>query len=365
MIKFLKKLFRYKLVSIYMIVSQIVIFTAIFGALRIYNKAYAKENDRINAIAKNRIEMSVNSFSRRDLLSTAGKGVEYGNIVADGKLTVQLKDTNNRCEMILAINEDLPYPLVEGHIPGTVPEDSGKNVVAIGRDKCDYIYEKSGGKFILINQEEYEVVGIIGGKYSDYWDYRIVLNINCISDGLKKSICSKDEYTILLSSNLENLTDSYQKVYENIMNTDNMCVITANKLNSKGESTVSNTLQRENFKINAMVYIFCLINSVIISMFWIIQRRKELAIRKTFGMSTVRIIAGMAKDMLILMLIAFILFIIGYGILQIMAFKNTGMIEKWDWTSVFGVGVMSLVTLLVSLIYPAIDVYRNSKTIIK
>ena len=53
--KIFNKIFRYRLVSIYFILSQLVILTAIFGVLNTINKAYAKENDivvfrsRVNA----------------------------------------------------------------------------------------------------------------------------------------------------------------------------------------------------------------------------------------------------------------------------------------------------------------------------
>ena len=53
--KIFNKIFRYRLVSIYFILSQLVILTAIFGVLNTINKAYAKENDRLKALAKNRI----------------------------------------------------------------------------------------------------------------------------------------------------------------------------------------------------------------------------------------------------------------------------------------------------------------------
>ena len=42
--KIFNKIFRYRLVSIYFILSQLVILTAIFGVLNTINKAYAKEN---------------------------------------------------------------------------------------------------------------------------------------------------------------------------------------------------------------------------------------------------------------------------------------------------------------------------------
>ena len=44
--KIFNKIFRYRLVSIYFILSQLVILTAIFGVLNTINKAYAKEKEK-------------------------------------------------------------------------------------------------------------------------------------------------------------------------------------------------------------------------------------------------------------------------------------------------------------------------------
>lgn len=39
----LRSVFRYRLISAFFIISQLVMFYAVFGVLSIYNKAYAKE----------------------------------------------------------------------------------------------------------------------------------------------------------------------------------------------------------------------------------------------------------------------------------------------------------------------------------
>ena len=41
------------------IISQLVMFYAVFSVLSIYNKAYAKETDRLQSIYKNRIQLDV------------------------------------------------------------------------------------------------------------------------------------------------------------------------------------------------------------------------------------------------------------------------------------------------------------------
>ena len=107
-------------------------------------------------------------------------------------------------------------------------------------------------------------------------------------------ICRKDSYTIELSSNTRSLDNSYSAVFGNIRSVDAKSQINAKKLNSKGESDVVKALQGENMKINVMVYVFCIFNCLLMSQFWLIQRSREIAVKKIYGMSDSRIIGAMA-----------------------------------------------------------------------
>lgn len=363
----LKKLFRYKLVSIYFILSQLVILVAIFGVLRIFNKAYAKEKDRLEAIAENRIEMNITTFAEEDILSCVSENVNAGNILAEGQLSVEVAELNskNRCEILLSVNEDLPYKMISGHIPGTTPDDYGKNCVALGRNKYKSAYERGGEKFITINQEEYEVVGVIGSEVSDYWDYKIVLNINCISDGLKRTLKNMNELTISIYSNEQEMKSTYNQVYSNIINKDSTCIISSYQKKQMGESTVNSTLEKENYKTNVMVYMFCLINSIIISIFWVIQRRREFAIRRIFGFSNIKLIVTIGTELLALMGTSLIIYIICYAIYHCISFAITGNVELWSISSCVSVIILFLITLIVSMVYPVVYVYKKTTEIIR
>jgi hypothetical protein len=362
----IKHIFRYKLVSLYFILSQIIILVSILNVLRIFNLAYAKENDRLNALAVNRIEVDADTFANADILSQAADDVHVGNIIAEGKLMVDVSEIGSRniCEVLLAVNEAMPYPLLEGHIPGTEKSDYGKATVALGRDKYRYAYERDGEKYITVNQEEYRVVGVIGSNASDYWDYKIVFNINCMSDSLKKEFQTFNSYVISIYSNEYELTDSYNKVYENILKTDPVCNISAYSRNSTGNSTVASTLAKENLRTNVMVYIFCLINSVIISMFWVIQRRREFAIKRTFGFNNTRLLAEMAAELLALMMVSVALYSVFYSAFRFVSHSGNSILQDWNIKSLVMVFFLFVLTLLISMIYPILDIYRNSAEMI-
>lgn len=74
----IRKIFRYKLVSIYFILSQLIVLTAVFGVLQIYNKAYAKEQDRLNAIADNRIQLDITTTKPGSMFNMSDNAIEQG-----------------------------------------------------------------------------------------------------------------------------------------------------------------------------------------------------------------------------------------------------------------------------------------------
>lgn len=358
--KIFNKIFRYRLVSIYFILSQLVILTAIFGVLNTINKAYAKENDRLKALAKNRIELNIDTFAKKDILSYAAVNVDVGNVLAQGRMSVEVAQigNTNRCEVLLAVNESTPYPMIRGHIPDK-ETDNGRNCVALGRDKYRYVYNRDGKDYITLGQEEYEVVGVIGSPVSDYWDYKIVLNIDCMSDSLKQSFSSLSNISLTVYSNKEDIMEIYNKVYSNVVNVDNTCNIVSYSKKDTGESTVSETLQKENIKTNVMVYTFCLINSIIISIFWTVQRKKELAIKRVFGFSNIRMIADIAVNLLLLMIITVIMYFVGYVLYSFIRYSTIQGMGLWSVKLILLAVGLFLITLVIAMIYPVVDIYRG------
>ncbi len=355
----IRKLFRYKLTSICFVACQLIVFFAIFGALGIYNKAFDKEKDRLEAIYDSMIKMDVLTSVDVDVLSNAGLNLNEGNLLLAGTLSTALQESgyNTRTEVILKQNEDMPYKLLEGRLPGSEPEDAGKQVVALGRDKYRFAYEENGKKYITIESETYEVVGVIGSERSDYWDYKVVLHIDCIGQNTLEHIIKKNEFGLELASNKTDLKDAYSRVYGNIMSADSTSIITSKKINNKGESTMEKTLGRENVKVNYIVYIFCLFNCMVMSEFWIIQRRKDLAIKKAFGMSDFKIIAEIAGNIMALSIVALALFFVVYGVIMLLPVDLGIDITLNLFTCVSTMAAM-LVTVIITMIYPIYKVLR-------
>ena len=328
--KIFRKIFRYKLTSIFFIIGQLIIYITIFGALAVYNRAYDKEKDRINAVYKNRIELEINMSKKADIMSFFADSTNTGN--------------------------DLNYKLESGRLPGENAKN-GRLEVAVGRNKAKFATVENGKKYLVIEGDRYEISGILGSDKSDYWDNKVVLNIACLGDKTLNSLMKKMSYTVELGSNSYELDDTYKTVYGNIKSIDQDSVIKAKKLISNGESTLEKSMAKENMQVNVITYIFCVLNSMIISEFWIIQRRKEFAIKKALGMKNSKIIMEMFINITELSGISLIMFLL----LNILSkvFVGSAFIDiKISFITVLTVIAAIIVTVVASLIYPVYKIFH-------
>lgn len=357
LIAMLKGLFRYKMISLFFVVSQLVIYLAIFGALGIYNRAYNKELDKRDGIYKNRITMDIVTIADKDILTHAGLDMAQGNLLAAGRLSFAVAEMgrNNRVEVILKTNEEHPYPIISGRLPGSEPDDQGKRLVVLGRDKLQYTYEKDGIRYITLESESYEVVGVIGSERSDYWDYKIVMNIECVGSNVKRKLIDNGNYTIELSSDKYNLDDAYKEVYSNITSIDKMAVIESKKMNSMGDNYATESLHQENVRVNLLVYIFCIFNCMLLSKFWIIQRSKEIVIRKVCGMSNGQIIKEVATNLVGISIFSLVVFLVVSQTVNIL-FKTQYVV----YTPITLVGVIGAIAIVIvfTMGYPIWKIMR-------
>lgn len=363
--KIWRSVFRYKLTASFFIIGQLIMYVTIFGALGIYNKAYQKEADRLEAQYKNRIEMDVTSLNKSDILSVARENITEGNVIAKNVSLFysERKSNNKKPEIILASNENIPYELVSGRMPGTWKDDEGKRLVALGRAQYEYAYELDGKYYATFENESYEVVGIIGNAGSDYLDNTIVFDIKCLGDNVLSAIRKLSEYTVFIGSNNSDINETYAKIYNDIIKKDKNAAIESTSISGDGKSTVAGTLKMENVKINIIVYIFCILNCMLMSEFWIIERNKEFAIRRTYGYSQLRIICGIARDIVVLGVAAFCIYVICH-IAAIYLLRIQLYTISWNIGVILSVIFINVTSLIFTIIVPSYRIMKINPAII-
>ena len=303
-------------------------------------------------------------MNKSDILSACTDGVTEGNIRAKkvGLYYTERKSSTVAPEIILAVNEELPYVMESGRIPGTSEEDYGKRLVALGRSQYRYAYEENGKHYVTFENETYEVTGVIGNEGSDYSDNMIVFDNRCLGDNVRKTVNELKEYTIMIDSNTVELNDTYEKVYNNVYGADINCAIESRSVSGNGQSTVEKTLQKENIRINKVVYIFCILNCMLMSEFWIIERNKEFAIKRTYGFGQLRLIGGIARDILILGSASLVIYVVVHlfaaGVLGIKLYTIS-----WNLRLIASVLFINLTALVCTIIVPVYRIMRMNPAV--
>ena len=361
--KIINILFRHKMILIFVMIGQFAIYISVFGILNTLNIAELKEKDRIESVYKSRMKMEIIKSFDSSLISEDLKNIDKANIIITKGLAVNYKEVNwlHIADLIIALNEELPYKLIEGHIPGTDPDDKGKNLVAIGRDKCKYTYEENGKKYITLDNEKYEVCGILGSKYSDFWDYKIILNVNNIGDNVISRINDLTYFNIEILSNEINVSDIYEDVYVAIKTCNNDAAIDSYQLYGRGESEIRNTLARNNINKKICILLFSLCNCIVISEFYFLDYKKEIVIYKILGAKNSFIIKRLMISFVVISGFTLILYGLVATLLNTIG-MNGLMYFSVNAKNIISMFIVILLVTALSMIYPYIKMTKLNIT---
>lgn len=358
----IRRLFRYKFTAILFIIGQLMVYFIVFGALGIYNQAADREKDRQEAMYADNIELKVVTSKSVNIAKYAAKDIKEGNILLRGKTSCAIQELNNkyRCEIIICANENLKYKCISGRLPSA--NETGELEVAVGKNKYEKSKQDDRGRYLTIEAEKYYIVGILGSEKSDYWDDKIVFNINSIGNNLMEGLAGEREFEISIVS-ANNLTeDVYSQMYSNIRSVDSNSMIDSMRDRTMGTSSLKKSMQKNNIKTNILAYIFCLLNCMIISEFWIMQRRRDIEIKKLFGYSAFKLIKEMLNDIIMYNIVAVVLYALIYTFLKILHIQEKVMqINAVNIVVIISVMLISIISTMVLPMYKIIT--EKSKSI--
>lgn len=315
-------------ITIFFIVSIFIslLFNTIESAYKI-----SLENNSLRSKDAFNIEINTKDVSNKDFIdiiknidgiyletNNINLGIYYGNL---------LYSTSK--------NHSSP-PLLEGTFFTDQNLKLEKNLCVIGKVLIDMVKIIDGVKFISINGIDYEVIGIMGrtDKITAF-DNTFYINLN--SD-TQFNINSK----WIIDG--EHLPDNYLKLKDDILNIDSNSTVIKSDVESQSSSITKIVYSR--------MYIIILVSIVIITLLlnianatnnYIINRKKEFGIRRTFGATKKDIYKKILTDYQLMSIKAFIISQIFY--LIIIKFKT--------YSYVFGESLMlrsSICTFLLLLV---------------
>lgn len=252
--------------------------------------------------------------------------VEKGNLeLINIYLPVGNAATYQLVNVELSHDDECGYDIKEGRNISESDIREGNQVVVIGQDVDDYTQTIEGKRYLKICNDYYEVIGEFAPLSQGGRDMRImvnygsmtedsksiffdIINENFIYHGLDFKIMGDDGISAEFKELAVKISENYAAEFA---------------LSSSGSDenqTIDDMFLKLSFVLNIVMYIFCATNCIVITELWIYKRIKEMAIRKTYGYSGLRIFGFIFKNMfglsvvsLIVSLAAELVYIVAFG----------------------------------------------------
>lgn len=203
-------------------------------------------------------------------------------------------------------------PLVEGNAIPKKSLELGDKVCMVGQAFIPYLTQMNGKRYIKLDHENFRVTGIIGtekGK-SPYLEHRIVLPVTSLTQRMMTRLQAQKNVPVALYGDPTQLLKDYDiikgytgeafKISEPDFSSLKGGVSNFSYLGSLGNQ----------FTFIMIVYVLALINSVNIAIYWIKERRGEIAVKKAFGIRNMRIAFSFYSELFVVYMISAILIIL-------------------------------------------------------
>lgn len=290
--KIRRKVFHYPMSGFLMGIGFVVSFICFFNCLNLQHLMKNEQREKNNYQYQSEVSFSYyNSYGESVL--DAGLASDRGNVILnDIWLYRKNADAMGITDIICAQNEPLSYPVVEGVLPESDQEvEIPMVILGIGLKKeAD---ERNGVYYYTIEQRRYRVCAFIGSNKSDVFDYKVILYGKTMERTLWEKIDNEQGAEGIIGSNKES---AYS-----------ICEALKDKADAKWEGVVIGALNVSDMQMaessdsQAAYYIiillFCLVNMIFVSEYWIRERYKEIAIRKIFGYRDSKIVLFIYKEL--------------------------------------------------------------------
>lgn len=254
------------------------------------------------------------------------------------------------------------YPLVSGKYFTADDVRNGNKVILIGSELDEYSYKRNNLKYIKVEGEEYQVLGIIGFKdQSSDWDGRMIMPCTSFPKEFYKEYVKHKYLSISFimynnSGNLKNTESSiksqgeklFKKVYfddlGHIQTGDVLALLIANP--------------DQILQIALIGYIVTLIFAINITVFWIEKRKYEISVRKAFGFTNGSIMKMIFMEMIGFAIVSFLIAIILQVVLNLLVGSIANYTLKLYLPNLVIGLVVVLLTALITTLIPAIKAIR-------
>ena len=344
----IRSIFQHKIVSFFWLIGLDMAFLALFQILGLYNSILAQQEDLQSTVYRYEAELSVD-LEDRDLLERLDEILDIQDInvkIAGPDLVTSNGGTATYVQTILFQNEPEKMPMLSGSLP--TADSQGGRQIAVGRYREEQVETRGDSAYFLADNEEYQVTGVIGTKQSDALDGYLVTNYHSLN-GRQRRALGKSTLLLRFQSDIRDVEPYVQQAAEQIWKADPSANLDSHRTSQavNGNVYIRESLKRYPF----YMYVFCICIFIMISRQWVMQKERELAIRKAFGQGNGQLLRLLWKELSILTGLAFAVYAGISGILSVWM-RVRGLSIRLHWSNLAIAAAFLIATFLISSLVP-------------
>lgn len=292
--KIQRRVMHYKLSNLLLITGFVVSFICYFNCINLYHLKTTKKKEQSKYQYTNQMTLFCSNQTNEQFSLEPIFYNQEGNLIVkdmetyrDAVVSVGITD------VIVNQAEPLPYPVSEGILPETDKNITQPTIILGKEHKKDTIFQDNT-YYYKIEGIPFQVCAFIGSESSDLFDYNVILYYNGMPEALKHKINFAEALQVLLGSDRIDTYLVYEEMQKRAEAIDSYILVTA--LEQQHIAMEQNGGGNINYYF--VIMLFCIVNSIIVSEFWIKGRYREIAIRKLLGYSDVKVFILLLKDMI-------------------------------------------------------------------
>ncbi len=253
------------------------------------------------------------AYGKVDVLGLGNSSIGYGSNHTDAEV----------CPTLFYKKPDWTPALIKGRYMTVEESAKGLPVLLLGKNTASIIKADLGSEVDFYGKK-YKVIGILGMKYfhSD-WDNSLVISLK----GLPPDYITEFEEKTMKADNNGSKVLDFRMVYRIDDDSYEKTINQANKeLNNSVITTVPNTTSfggrslfvdiQRSMLITIPIIIVAVLNVINISLLWVMDRKREITIKKALGATDALIIKKMRNELMSIVVIAIALSFIVQKLLE-------------------------------------------------
>ena len=123
------------------------------------------------------------------------------------------------------------------------------------------------------------------------------------------------------------------------------------------EIPIFNTMQNTGISLALSIYLFSIVNCLVVTNYWIITKRRDMAIRKAFGWSNYNLICAVVSEMAEILLVNRYTYRVSFN-RGVFTHDRGYYIHSYNTFFLCGTLLLLLFTLVISVIIPVIRILK-------